>query len=103
MGADVWLKRMDKPAAIPYFRRATEIDPNFAQAFAILAIGYSHMGDKAAAAAAIGRATALKDHVTEYERLFIEFVDAYVSPRSAEKEGGRSIACAKVSAGPGFP
>jgi len=79
MGADVWLKRMDKPAAIPYFRRATEIDPNFAQAFAILAIGYMHMGDKAAAAGAIGRATALKDHVTEYERLFIEFVDAYVS------------------------
>jgi DNA-binding NtrC family response regulator/tetratricopeptide (TPR) repeat protein len=79
MGADVWLKRMDKRAAIPYFRRATEIDPNFAQAFAILAIGYLHMGDKVAAADAIGKANALKDHVTEYERLFIEFVSAYVS------------------------
>ncbi len=38
---------MDKRAAIPYFRRATEIDPNFAQAFAILAIVYTQIGDKA--------------------------------------------------------
>ena len=102
MGADVWLKRMDKPAAIPYFRRATEIDPNFAQAFAILAIGYSHMGDKAAAAAAIGRATALKDHVTEYERLFIEFVDAYVSHDLQKRKGVAALLVRKFPRDPVF-
>jgi len=102
MGADVWLKRMDKPAAIPYFRRATEIDPNFAQAFAILAIGYSHIGDKAAAVAAIGRATALKDHVTEYERLFIEFVDAYVSHDLQKRKGVAALLVRKFPRDPVF-
>jgi len=79
MGADVWLKKLDKPAAIPYFRRATEIDPNFAQAFAVLAIAYHQAGDNAAAADALGKAMARKDQVTELERLFIEFVSGYVS------------------------
>ena len=79
MGAEEWLRTADMRAAIPYFRRATEIDPNFAQAFALLAIGYHQFGDKAAAADAIGKAMALKDRVTEYERLFVEFVSAYVS------------------------
>jgi tetratricopeptide (TPR) repeat protein len=79
MGAEEWLRTVDMRAAIPYYRRATEIDPNFEQAFAILAIGYHQLGDKAAAADAIGKAMALKDRVTEYERLFVEFVSAYVS------------------------
>jgi tetratricopeptide (TPR) repeat protein/predicted Ser/Thr protein kinase len=79
MGAEEWGRTVDMRAAIPYFRRATEIDPNFAQAFALLAIGYHQFGDKAAAADAIGKAMALKDRVTEYERLFVEFVSAYVS------------------------
>jgi tetratricopeptide (TPR) repeat protein len=79
LGAEKWLKTMDKRAAIPYFRRATEIDPNFAQAFAILAIVYTQIGDREAAADAVGKAMAFKDHVTEYERLFIEFVGGYAS------------------------
>jgi tetratricopeptide (TPR) repeat protein len=79
MGAEEWLRTADMRAAIPYYRRATEIDPNFAQAFAILAIGYYQLGDKAATAGAIDKAMALKDRVTEYERLFVEFVSAYVS------------------------
>jgi eukaryotic-like serine/threonine-protein kinase len=79
MGAEEWLRTADMRAAIPYYRRATEIDPDFAQSFAILAIGYYQLGDKAAAAGAIGKAMALKDRVTEYERLFVEFVSSYVS------------------------
>ena len=78
-GAEKWLTTMDKRGAVPYFRRATEIDPNFAQAYAILAIAYVQIGDKAAAHDAIGKAKSLKGHVTELERLFIEFVDGYVS------------------------
>jgi DNA-binding NtrC family response regulator/tetratricopeptide (TPR) repeat protein len=100
MGADVWLKRMDQPAAIPYFRRATEIDPNFAQAYAILAIGYSHIGDKAAAADAIGKATALKDHVTEYERLFIEFVSAYLAHDLQKRVGVAALLVRKFPRDP---
>ena len=64
IGAEEWLRTMDKRPAIPYFRRATEIDPNFAQAFAILALGYYQVSDKAAATDAIGKATALKDRVS---------------------------------------
>ena len=100
MGADIWLKRMDKPAAIPYFRRAAEIDPNFAQAFAILAIGYAHTGDKAAAADAIGKATALKDHVTEYERLFIEFVSAYLAHDLQKRTGVAALLVRKFPRDP---
>ena len=79
LGVAEWTRTMSWGAAIPYYQRATEIDPKFAQAHAILAIGYHNLGDNAAAANAIGKAMALKNNVTELERLFVEFADAYVS------------------------
>ena len=58
------------------------------------------MGDKAAAADAIGKATALKDRVTEYERLFIEFVGAYLAHDLQKRMGVAALLVRKFPRDP---
>ena len=72
MGDEEWTKTGDRRAAIPYYRHATELDPNFAMAFAVLGLQSGALGDAAQAKEAIEKAYALKDRVSERERLFIE-------------------------------
>jgi eukaryotic-like serine/threonine-protein kinase len=72
MASAEWTRTGNDQAAIPLLRRATELDPNFAFAFAILGDWYQDTGDKAAAKQMTEKAYALKDHVSERERLFIE-------------------------------
>jgi tetratricopeptide (TPR) repeat protein/predicted Ser/Thr protein kinase len=72
MGDEEWTKTGNSQAAIPLYRRATELDPNFALAFAVLGIRYMAVGDAARAREATDKAYALKDRVSERERLFIE-------------------------------
>jgi tetratricopeptide (TPR) repeat protein len=57
--------------AIPLFKRATEIDPNFALAYARLASVYNNSGELGLAAEASQKAYDLRDRVSERERLFI--------------------------------
>ncbi|HKD12950.1 MAG TPA: protein kinase [Candidatus Angelobacter sp.] len=61
-----------EPAALPYFKRAVELDPNFGFAYARLSIVYRNMGETASAEEYALKAMALKDRVTERERLFIQ-------------------------------
>ena len=61
-------------AAIPHYRRATEIDPQFAMAFGFLGLMYSNLGETDLAAASTRRAYELRDRVTERERFFILFL-----------------------------
>jgi eukaryotic-like serine/threonine-protein kinase len=77
MGSAEWSRTGNTQAAIPLLRRATELDPNFAFAFAILGDWYQDTGDKAAAKQMTEKAYALKDHVSERERLFIENAHYY--------------------------
>ncbi len=72
MGDEEWTKTGNRQAAIPYYRHATELDPNFAMAFAVLGLQSGALGDAVQAKAAIEKAYALKDRVSERERLFIE-------------------------------
>jgi serine/threonine protein kinase len=58
-------------AAIPLFKRATELDPNFAQAQAHLGTAYSSIGELALAAEALKKAYALKSHSSDPEKFFI--------------------------------
>ncbi len=58
-------------ACIPFFKRATELDPNFAMAFARLGAAYFD-SDTTLAKAATEKAYALRDRVTEREKLYIE-------------------------------
>ena len=58
--------------AIPFFRQATELDPQFAMAYAKLASIYLTEGELEPANAAMTKAYALRARVSERERLYIQ-------------------------------
>ncbi len=55
-------------AAIPFMKRALELDPNFAAAYAGLGLAYSNLGQASLAAENIKKAYALRDRVSEHEK-----------------------------------
>ncbi len=55
-------------AAIPYFTRAIEIDPNFAAAYAALGTSYSNLREPGLASENLRKAYELRGHVSERER-----------------------------------
>ncbi len=57
--------------AIPFFRRATEIDANFARAYAAMSSMYYNTRQYDLAAEASRKAYDLRDRVGEYEKLYI--------------------------------
>ncbi len=54
--------------AIPFFKRAVELDPNFALAYLALGIIYSNLAQTSLANANLNRAFELRDRVSERER-----------------------------------
>ena len=60
-------------AAIPFFRRAVEIDPKFAMAYAYLGLSYSGIGESVLSAESTTKAWQLRDRVSDRERFFIDF------------------------------
>jgi eukaryotic-like serine/threonine-protein kinase len=72
MGDEERFKKGSRQAAIPFYRHATELDPNFAFAFAALGLNQFIGGDVAQGKEAIEKAYALKDRVSDRERLEIE-------------------------------
>jgi serine/threonine protein kinase/Flp pilus assembly protein TadD len=54
--------------AIPFMKRALELDPNFAMAHAGLAVEYGNLGQASMAADEAGKAYDLRDRVSERER-----------------------------------
>ncbi len=58
-------------AAIPFFQRAIELDPNFAMAYARLGFDYVGLGEPGQAAGNILKAYELRQHVSEPEKFFI--------------------------------
>ena len=59
---------------IPFFRRAGEIDPKFAMAYANLGLSYSDVGESVLSAESTTKAWQLRDRVSERERYFIDFL-----------------------------
>ena len=59
--------------AIPLYRRAVELDPDFAYAWSMLSIHHSTTGRPGLAAEYAEKAYALKDRVSDYEQLQITF------------------------------
>ncbi|MEP6743036.1 MAG: protein kinase [bacterium] len=57
--------------AIPFFKRATEMDPNFARAYAAMSSMYFNSRQFDLAAEASRKAYELRDRVGEHERLYI--------------------------------
>ncbi len=61
-------------ASVPFLKRAIEIDPNFALAYARLGIAYSTIGEPSTAAGYTRRAYELRDRTSEPENYFISAV-----------------------------
>jgi serine/threonine protein kinase/tetratricopeptide (TPR) repeat protein len=60
--------------SIPIFRRAVEIDPDFAMAYANLALAYSEVGESVLSAESATKAWQLREHASDREKFFISFI-----------------------------
>jgi predicted Zn-dependent protease len=57
--------------SVPFFKRAVEIDPKFAAAYAFLGRAYGDMGESALSAENTTKAYQLRDRATDAEKFFI--------------------------------
>ena len=64
--------RTDDVAAIPQLKRAVELDPNFAMAYATLGVAYFNEARNAEGAEAVKKAYELLDRTSEREKLYIQ-------------------------------
>jgi DNA-binding winged helix-turn-helix (wHTH) protein/tetratricopeptide (TPR) repeat protein len=71
LGLSTWDQKGDEPS-IPFFKRAVEIDPNFAMAYGALGTIYHNLNEDDLASASVTKAYELRDRVTEFEKLAIE-------------------------------
>ncbi len=60
--------------AIPFYKRAIELDPNFALAYAQLGIAFTSIGEPSIAAGYTRRAYELRDRTSEQEKYYISAV-----------------------------
>ena len=65
-------QRLEDEKAIPDLKRAVELDPNFALAYATLGVAYSNLTQNQLADANITKAFELRDRASEHEKLYIE-------------------------------
>jgi eukaryotic-like serine/threonine-protein kinase len=69
---------------ISLLKRAIELDPNFAMAYALLGRNYDSLGESEVAAQNIARAYELRDRVSDRENFFITFNYQRQVPRNLE-------------------
>ena len=60
--------------AVPWLKRAIEIDPQFAMAYAALGLNYSELGESVLSFESTSKAYELRDHTSDRERFFITTV-----------------------------
>jgi eukaryotic-like serine/threonine-protein kinase len=72
-------------AATSYFKRAIELDPNFASAYMRLSALYGNLGDAELEEENIKKAYALRDHISERERYRVMFIYFGVITEELEK------------------
>lgn len=76
-------------AALPYYKRAIELDPNFAMAYADLGVTFSNLGQTSLAIENSRKAFDLRDRVSERERFYIEAM--YYSDVTGELEKANQV------------
>jgi eukaryotic-like serine/threonine-protein kinase len=74
----------DAEGAIPYYKRALELDPNLATTYEALGIAYSTLGERDLEVSAYTRGFQLRARMTEPSRLEMEF--AYYTRVTGERE-----------------
>jgi serine/threonine protein kinase/tetratricopeptide (TPR) repeat protein len=67
LGSKVW-NEQGESQAIPFFKRAVELDPNFAMAYARLGLVYGILDENTKAGEYLAKAFQLRDRVTEREK-----------------------------------
>jgi len=65
---------IDDTAGIPYYKRALQLDPNFAMAWVGLGVSYANLGESGLSNDAFSKAFELRDRVSDRERFRIESV-----------------------------
>jgi tetratricopeptide (TPR) repeat protein/tRNA A-37 threonylcarbamoyl transferase component Bud32 len=71
LGLKTWFAKGDT-ASVPFFKRAVDIDPNFAMAYASMATAYYDVNETGRAAENMRKAYGLREKVSERERFYIE-------------------------------
>jgi tetratricopeptide (TPR) repeat protein len=67
-------------ASLPYFKKAIELDPNFAEAYALTATMYGNLGESSLATEYAEKGYALRERVTEREKLQLDTLEtSYVT------------------------
>jgi DNA-binding winged helix-turn-helix (wHTH) protein/tetratricopeptide (TPR) repeat protein len=72
-------------AALPFYKRAIELDPNFADPYVALAFAYANLGEHERAEDYARKAYQLRDKVSERERLLIESTYYFQITRELDK------------------
>jgi serine/threonine protein kinase/tetratricopeptide (TPR) repeat protein len=79
-------QKMDEDAAIPHLKKAVELDPNFAMAWATLGVSSTNTGHDAEGAQAVRKAYELRDRTSEREKLYIQahyYTEVTIDPEKA--------------------
>jgi serine/threonine protein kinase/Flp pilus assembly protein TadD len=71
LGYQTMTVKGDFAAAVPLFQRATQLDPNFAMAYARLGTNYNNLGEEARATESMRKAYDLRERASERERFYI--------------------------------
>ena len=71
--------------AIPFFRQAIELDPDFAMAYGYLGAMYGILGEQSKSIENLGKAFQLRDRVTESEKFFISSQYYLIATGEVEK------------------
>jgi eukaryotic-like serine/threonine-protein kinase len=85
MGVETKKEKGDAEA-IPFYRRAIDLDPKFAVAFADLGVSYGNLGQPSAAAESLKKAYELRERVSEREKLRISAYYYAFATGELEKE-----------------
>ena len=88
LGLKTWNAKGDT-AALPFFKRAVDLDPNFAMAYAQMSGLYHDLNEITGAAENGRKAYALREKVSEQERFFIE--STYYDLVTEELEKGAQV------------
>jgi class 3 adenylate cyclase/Flp pilus assembly protein TadD len=72
LGDEAHVKDNNNSQALEFYKRAVELDPNFAMAYARTGVMYLNLGRTPEAMEQFSKAYALRERVTERERLYIE-------------------------------
>ncbi len=88
LGLKTWAAKGDT-AALPFYKRAVDLDPNFAMAYAQISVLYHDLNEAAAAAENGRKAYDLREKVSERERFWIE--SGYYDLGTEELEKGAQV------------